>query len=253
MHAAGIQDDRHAQGSARTFVLAAFALVLGIGNVASCQVAGRGISASVWVNSRSGVYHCPNTEFFGRTKRGEYMTEVAAVSAGYRPAHGVACSAGDTTGRSPRRGVTSSGKVASAGTPCRLVAVIDGDTIECHELGRVRLIGIDAPERSQRPYGESATEAMRSLLRNASTLRLEFDVERRDRYGRLLSYVWNGSHMINRELVRGGWALAKSYPPNTRYDRELAQSADEARRGERGLWPLGGFTCHPAGRRRGLC
>ena len=48
-------------------------------------------SVTVWVNTKSGVYHCPNTRWYGNTKNGKYMTQSEAQSKGYRPAHGVAC------------------------------------------------------------------------------------------------------------------------------------------------------------------
>jgi hypothetical protein len=45
----------------------------------------------VWVNTNSGVYHCPNTRWYGKTKSGKYMTQKEAQAKGYRPAYGIAC------------------------------------------------------------------------------------------------------------------------------------------------------------------
>jgi micrococcal nuclease len=74
--------------------------------------------------------------------------------------------------------------------PCELTRIVDGDTIECRRIGRIRLIGMDTPEAGQEPYGEMATEALRELLNDAKTVALERDVELRDRYDRMLATAW---------------------------------------------------------------
>jgi hypothetical protein len=48
-------------------------------------------NAKVWVNTKSGVYHCPGTRWYGNTKEGKYMTQKEAQAAGYRPAYGAVC------------------------------------------------------------------------------------------------------------------------------------------------------------------
>lgn len=48
-------------------------------------------NVKVWVNTKSGVYHCPGTRWYGNTKEGEYMTQRQAQAAGYRPAYGSVC------------------------------------------------------------------------------------------------------------------------------------------------------------------
>jgi len=85
---------------------------------------------------------------------------------------------------------------------CVISRVVDGDTIECSGVGRIRLIGMDTPEMSQGPYGALATEALAELTPVGSTVELELDVEPRDRYGRLLAYVWANGLMVNWALVR---------------------------------------------------
>lgn len=57
---------------------------------------GRGQDVKVWVNTSSGVYHCPGTRYYGATKRGEYMTETAAQKAGRRPASGRVCQSSES-------------------------------------------------------------------------------------------------------------------------------------------------------------
>jgi micrococcal nuclease len=68
------------------------------------------------------------------------------------------------------------------------------------------------------------------------TVRLEFDVQTRDRFGRLLAYVYVGNLMVNAELVRQGYAQAAAYPPNVRYQELFLQLQREAREAKRGLW-----------------
>jgi micrococcal nuclease len=69
-------------------------------------------------------------------------------------------------------------------------------------------------------------------------VRLRFDVERRDRYGRLLAYVYRADDgtFVNAALVRDGYARPLTVPPNVRYADRFVQLAREARRAERGLW-----------------
>ena len=96
--------------------------------------------------------------------------------------------------------------------------MVDGDTIRVRLAGaeeRVRYIGIDTPERDERCF-VAALRANEKLLDDGA-LRLEFDRERRDPYGRLLAYVYAGKTFVNLELVRSGMAEPVVYPPNERY------------------------------------
>ncbi|MEW6033688.1 MAG: thermonuclease family protein [Chloroflexota bacterium] len=115
-----------------------------------------------------------------------------------------------------------------------VVRVIDGDTIVISGGATVRYIGIDTPERGE-PYYQEALEANRRLVEGKS-LRLERDVSEEDRYGRLLRYVYQDGVFVNVELVRMGWAEAKAYPPDTRYQWQLEAAEEEARVAERGIW-----------------
>ncbi|MBI5106814.1 MAG: thermonuclease family protein [Solirubrobacterales bacterium] len=126
----------------------------------------------------------------------------------------------------------------------RVVKVVDGDTIRV-DLGgpkpeRVRYIGIDTPE-SVKPgtpvqcYAKAASAANERLV-GGRRVRLVLDVEERDRYGRLLAYVYAGSRFVNAELVRGGYALPLTIPPNVRHADAFARLAREARRAGTGLW-----------------
>lgn len=136
---------------------------------------------------------------------------------------------------------------------CEISRIVDGDTIECREQGSVRLIGIDAPELSQEPFGAMAQAALTDLLDSTAIVGLEPDVEARDRYGRLLAYVWVDSTMINWALIRRGWAVLLTYPPNVQYVDDFTDAQRLAREAGDGLWGVGGFECLPRDRRRGRC
>ncbi len=120
------------------------------------------------------------------------------------------------------------------------------------EIHEVRYIGIDCPEGTE-PLGLEASRKNAELV-GGKVVELERDVSETDRYGRLLRYVWVGGLLVNGELVRLGYARARAYPPDTRYQELLARWEAEARDAGRGLWGLpptatavpGGGPCDPA-------
>jgi micrococcal nuclease len=138
-------------------------------------------------------------------------------------------------------------------TPCVVLRVVDGDTIRCEDSGLVRLIGMDSPEANQPPFGAAATAALRTMLAAGDTVQLEPDVEARDRYGRILAYVWRGDSMLNWRMVRLGWAVVLTYPPNVQYADRFVSAQAKARVEVRGLWRVDGFRCLPVERRRKTC
>ncbi len=115
--------------------------------------------------------------------------------------------------------------------------VIDGDTIIVEGGYRVRYIGIDAPEIHPQleAFGVEAWQANRKLL-EGKEVRLERDVSEKDKYGRLLRYVWVDDVLVEAELVRQGLAQAKAYPPDTKYQDYLEAMEAEARQEGRGMW-----------------
>lgn len=120
----------------------------------------------------------------------------------------------------------------------RLHRVVDGDTIEVTTEGiteTVRYIGIDTPERG-RPGYRSASEANAALLGDGA-LWLAKDRSERDRYGRLLRYVYNAEgELVNRAMIAQGWAQPAEYPPDTAYADDLRQAAVEAAQAGLGFW-----------------
>jgi micrococcal nuclease len=137
--------------------------------------------------------------------------------------------------------------------PCTIARIVDGDTIECATIGRVRLIGMDTPEANQRPFGAQASAALSALIPVGTDVQLESDVDARDQYGRLLAYVWTNRTMINWRMVRAGWAVLLTYQPNVQYVDWFIDAERRAREEGRGLWATGGFDCRPADHRRNRC
>lgn len=125
----------------------------------------------------------------------------------------------------------------------RVERVVDGDTIVVRLDGRterVRYIGVDTPEsvkpgvRVQCFAKSAAKENARLVL--GQDVRLEYDAEARDRYGRLLAYVWRGGLLVNAELIRLGYGKPLEIAPNLAHAAELRRLAVAAKRGRRGLW-----------------
>ena len=147
-------------------------------------------------------------------------------------------------------------------------SIRDGDTVKIvynEKVEHLRLIGIDAPEstpnkrakkRAERSQcelavvlnlGLQARNRIAQLIPTGTQLRLEFDVEKRDRFGRLLAYVWlPDGRMANLEMVKSGYAYPMTVPPNLRYRATFMAAFEEARIAQRGLWTHDCFA--PVGR-----
>jgi micrococcal nuclease len=133
--------------------------------------------------------------------------------------------------------------------------VVDGDTLLLESGDRVRLIGIDTPEvhesaklhrdagrsgqdiKTIQEMGKRAADFTKSLV-EGKRVRLEFDVERKDKYGRLLAYVYlvDGGVFVNAKIVEEGYASLMTYPPNVKYADEFVKLYRQARENNRGLW-----------------
>lgn len=142
---------------------------------------------------------------------------------------------------------------AEPGTSCIVDRVADGDSFHCGDGHRVRLIGIDSPESQQRPFGASARTALLKLMPAGTSVWLEPDVTLTDQYGRLLAYVWVGPTLVNESMVRDGWAVLYTVPPNVKYAERLRRAQNEARARRAGLWAQRGFECLPSDFRRRRC
>lgn len=118
--------------------------------------------------------------------------------------------------------------------------VIDGDTITVSGIGTVRLLGVDAPEktggyREAERFGDEATRFMRALV-DGKLVRLEYDGERKDQYNRTLAYVvLEDGTIANDAIIRAGWA--ETYRKFTYRLKPRFQEAErEARAAGRGIW-----------------
>lgn len=132
--------------------------------------------------------------------------------------------------------------------------VVDGDTFVARIGDRdvqIRLIGVDTPE-TVKPgtpiecFGPEASDFTKSILQEGSRVRLARDIEARDKYGRLLAYVYVGPDevFLNRALIEQGFATAYPYPPNTAHADEFNAAERDARAARLGLW---GFCEQPSG------
>lgn len=131
-----------------------------------------------------------------------------------------------------------------SGILVKVVNVVDGDTIKIETGETVRYIGIDTPETvdPRKPvqcYGKEASDKNTQLV-EGKLVELEKDISEKDKYGRLLRYIWLGDTLINELLVRDGYAQSSSYPPDIKYQSRFVEAQRLAREENKGLW---GSTC----------
>jgi micrococcal nuclease len=123
--------------------------------------------------------------------------------------------------------------------------IVDGDTFwvdDGSEKGlKIRLIGVNTPEtvhpsKSVEFYGKEASEYVNRIL-SGEKVRLEYDVDRNDQYGRTLAYVFlsNGT-FLNADLVKNGYAQVMTIPPNVKYAERFLELQRFARENKKGLW-----------------
>jgi len=115
-------------------------------------------------------------------------------------------------------------------------AVIDGDTIELSNGERVRYIGIDTPEKDQAFYREATLENQELLKKGK--LKLEYDKDQKDNWGRTLAYVWIDTVMVNAEMIKMGLASVYMISPNFKYKDELTSCQKQARINKLGIWTI---------------
>jgi micrococcal nuclease len=153
-------------------------------------------------------------------------------------------------GKAPPALTTTSAERASWPDPpkdavaAKVERVVDGDTFIARVRSRrerIRVIGVDTPEsvdpnRPDEPFGKEASDFAKHYL-DGETVRLAGDAEPRDRYGRMLAYVWlpDGTFW-NALLAAEGYAQQLTIPPNVTYASLFRRLVSEARRNDRGLW-----------------
>ncbi|MGM7637373.1 thermonuclease family protein [Bacillus sp. Hm123] len=124
--------------------------------------------------------------------------------------------------------------------------VVDGDTMDVllpdNTTERVRMILVDTPETKHprlgvQPFGPEASAYTKELL-TSKEVELEVDVQERDRYGRMLAYVWLDGQLVNEQLIAEGLARVAIFPPNTKYVDRFEKVQTEAQQQRKGIWSI---------------
>jgi len=117
--------------------------------------------------------------------------------------------------------------------------VVDGDTFELDNGSKVRLIGIDAPEdplgKTPDCFAKESFQFLKELVEGKSVT-LAKDINNKDKYGRLLRYVFLDPIFVNEILVKKGFAKATPYPPDVLHQEGLSNAEKEAITLAKGLW-----------------
>lgn len=135
------------------------------------------------------------------------------------------------------------------GLKVNVARVVSGQTLEVTtsseqaDTTRVRLVGIDAPDLQQQPWGRAAKESLEAMIGGKPVL-LELDVEEKDSFGRRLAYVWQDKVLLNELLVAQGYVLfvprrtesESQASPNRKYDQRLSRAQESARLMGQGIW-----------------
>ncbi len=136
------------------------------------------------------------------------------------------------------------------GLTVKIERVVSGQSLEWVDtnkqpplIERVRLIGIDAPDMRQQPWGFGAKKRLEQMIGDTKSQQLvlkpvllESGMESLDQFGRRLAYVWKDAVLLNEELVKEGYVLAVPRSPNNKYDHRLMRAQEYARLMGRGIW-----------------
>jgi micrococcal nuclease len=132
----------------------------------------------------------------------------------------------------------------------RVLKVHDGDTITLRtDRGKhkVRLIGIDAPETGQKPWGSRSRQHLIRIMRQTKwAVSVETDVVKQDKYGRPLVYLWTRKkELINERMLRDGYAVLFTIQPNSKYEDRFEKAQHDARENKLGIWGEDGLAERP--------
>jgi micrococcal nuclease len=132
------------------------------------------------------------------------------------------------------------GIISTDGYYAKVVYVYDGDTVKLDNGERVRYLGIDTPEMNYKnpPPEYFAEEAKRFNidLVHGKKIQLEFDTVRRDKYNRLLAYVYIDGEFVNARLIEEGYAKVYIIPPNVKYADDFLELQRKAKEQKKGIW-----------------
>lgn len=132
----------------------------------------------------------------------------------------------------------------------RVLKVHDGDTVTLrtdHGKHKVRLIGIDAPEIGQKPWGSRARQNLIRIMKQTRwAVSIETDVVKEDKYGRPLVYLWTRDRkLINEQMLKDGYAVLFTIQPNSKFADRFEKAQHQAREGKLGIWGADGLTETP--------
>jgi micrococcal nuclease len=115
-----------------------------------------------------------------------------------------------------------------------LTRIIDGDTIVISTGEHVRFVGMNAPEHDTQ-YGPGATAHLHQLI-DGKSLQLQRDVSDKDKYGRILRFVWVGSENVDLQMVKDGWAKQLLIEPDNEYADQIKTLQQQAEAAHLGIW-----------------
>nr|WP_231867029.1 thermonuclease family protein [Anabaena sp. 4-3] len=126
----------------------------------------------------------------------------------------------------------------------RVARVVSGQSLEvvgmaqqANMISQVRLIGLDAPDLRQYPWGEESKELLTKLVGDfTQPVRLELDMAAQDKMGRTLAYLWKDNQLLNEQVIKQGYALFVERSPNHKYDQRLERAQQWARIMGIGIW-----------------
>ena len=150
------------------------------------------------------------------------------------------------SGNTDKYGINSNNQSENQKGYYSVSKIVDGDTFRVYDGTKkglaIRLIGVDTPETRKSAhkeigyFGEEAKQYLSSLL-TGKKIKLVYDVNQFDRYQRTLAYVYlEDGTFVNAELVKNGFAMVMTIPPNVKFADEFARLQQEAREYNRGLW-----------------
>lgn len=219
-------------------VLAAFAVVA----IAIPAFAGR----TVYITKTGSKYHLGSCHYLSKSRIAIDIDD--AVARGYTACS--VCKPGYPDSKPSEPAPKEEQPKDSDGKriPIELIRVIDGDTIKAELYGAeesIRYIGIDTPEMhfnsndDPDPFAEEATDFNAKLLANRE-LSVELDVQHRDKYDRVLGYVWakddDGEFMVNSQIIRYGFAYLLTIPPDVKYVERFQKALEKAKEEKLNLW-----------------
>ncbi|HAN45098.1 MAG TPA: nuclease-like protein [Cyanobacteria bacterium UBA8156] len=152
-------------------------------------------------------------------------------------------------GDRPKPGTVETWEVQQVVSGRTLLAVNRADPNRASQ--RVLPVGVDAPFPEQSPWGNEARAFWQQHFTQTKEVSLEFDVEPTNPAGHALAYIWHNGRLLNEEAIAEGYALARSFPPNVRYQQRLERAQMRARLLGLGVWdPKNPLRVSPAEFRR---